>query len=31
LLGVGGLFGVGWEQRQIDRYLEQRGSADRTR
>jgi hypothetical protein len=23
LLGVGGLFGVGWEQRQIDRYLQQ--------
>jgi 2TM domain len=27
LLGVGGLFGVGWEQRQIDRYLQQRGRA----
>jgi hypothetical protein len=23
LLGVGGLFGVGWEQRQIERYLQQ--------
>jgi len=30
LLGMGGLFGVGWEQRQIDRYLQQRGGADRT-
>lgn|SRR5215510_2143527 len=30
LLGMGGLFGVGWEQRQIDRYLQQRGRADRT-
>jgi 2TM domain len=30
LLGVGGLFGVGWEQRQIDRYLQRRGRADRT-
>jgi hypothetical protein len=29
LLGVGGLFGVGWEQRQIDRYLEQRGRSDK--
>jgi hypothetical protein len=30
LLGMGGLFGVAWEQRQIDRYLQQRGRADRT-
>jgi hypothetical protein len=22
LLGVGGLFGIGWEQRQVDRYVE---------
>lgn len=29
LLGVGGLFGVGWEQRQIDRYLQQRGRPDK--
>ena len=25
LFGIGGLFGVGWEQRQIERYLRQRG------
>jgi 2TM domain len=24
LLGVGGLFGIGWEQRQVDRYVQQR-------
>jgi hypothetical protein len=24
LFGIGGLFGVGWEQRQIERYLRQR-------
>ncbi|MGH9214205.1 MAG: 2TM domain-containing protein [Acidimicrobiales bacterium] len=24
LLGVGGLFGVDWEQRQVERYLQQR-------
>jgi hypothetical protein len=30
LLGMGGLFGVGWEQRQIDRYLKQRGRADKS-
>ena len=24
LLGVGGLFGAGWEQRQVERYLQQR-------
>jgi 2TM domain len=29
LLGMGGLFGVSWEQRQIDRYLKQRGRADK--
>jgi len=23
LLGVGGLFGIGWEQRQVDRYVQQ--------
>jgi two-component system, LytTR family, sensor kinase len=25
LLGVGGLFGVEWEQREIDKYLRRRG------
>jgi 2TM domain len=25
LLGVGGLFGAGWEQREIDKYLRRRG------
>jgi 2TM domain-containing protein len=25
LFGIGGLFGVGWEHRQIERYLRQRG------
>jgi hypothetical protein len=29
LFGIGGLFGVGWEQRQIDRYLQQRGETDK--
>jgi hypothetical protein len=29
LFGIGGVFGVGWEQRQIDRYLQHRGVADR--
>jgi hypothetical protein len=29
LLGVGGLFGVGWDKRQIDRYLQQRGRPDK--
>jgi hypothetical protein len=24
LLGVGGLFGIEWEQRQLERYLDQR-------
>jgi hypothetical protein len=23
LLGLGGLFGIGWEQRQVDRYVKQ--------
>ena len=27
LVGVGGLFGVEWEQRQIDRYVRQHGTA----
>ena len=26
LLGVGGLFGADWEQREIDKYLRRRGS-----
>ena len=26
LLGIGGIFGADWEQRQIDRYLRRRGS-----
>jgi hypothetical protein len=26
LLGIGGLFGVEWERREIDRYLRRRGS-----
>jgi hypothetical protein len=26
IFGIGGLFGVGWEQRQIERYLRQRGA-----
>jgi fatty acid desaturase len=31
MLGLGGLFGGGWQQRQMDRYLEQRrGPDDRT-
>jgi len=25
LFGVGGVFGVAWEQRQVERYLQQRG------
>jgi hypothetical protein len=29
--GMGGLFGVGWEARQVDRYLEQRGRSDQAR
>ena len=29
LFGIGGVFGVGWEQRQIDRYMQHRGVADR--
>lgn len=31
LLGVGGLFGVDWEQRQIDHYLRQRHGPDEGR
>jgi hypothetical protein len=27
LFGIGGVFGVGWEQRQIDRYIQQRRGA----
>jgi hypothetical protein len=26
LLGIGGLFGVGWERREIDKYLRRRGT-----
>ena len=26
LLGVGGLFGADWEQREVDKYLRRRGS-----
>ena len=26
LLGIGGLFGADWEQREIDKYLRRRGS-----
>jgi hypothetical protein len=26
LLGVGGLFGAAWEQREIDKYLRRRGN-----
>jgi hypothetical protein len=29
LVGVGGLFGTDWEQRQIDRYVQQLGRRDR--
>jgi hypothetical protein len=29
LLGVGGLFGADWEQREIDKYLRRRGSEPR--
>jgi hypothetical protein len=29
LVGVGGLFGTDWEQRQIDRYVQQHGRRDR--
>jgi uncharacterized membrane protein YuzA (DUF378 family) len=28
LLGIGGLFGLGWEQRQIERYVQRRGGTD---
>jgi 2TM domain len=27
LLGVGGLFGTGWERRQVDRYLDRHGDS----
>jgi hypothetical protein len=27
LLGIGGLFGVGWERRQVDRYLDRHGDS----
>jgi hypothetical protein len=27
LLGVGGLFGADWEQREVDKYLRRRGNA----
>lgn len=30
LVGVGGLFGADWEQRQIDRYVEQRRRRDQS-
>jgi two-component system, LytTR family, sensor kinase len=30
MLGVGGLFGVDWERRQVERYLEQRGGSGNT-
>jgi len=30
LLGIGGLFGVGWEQRQIERYVRQCGQQRRS-
>jgi two-component system, LytTR family, sensor kinase len=29
LLGVGGLFGAEWEQREVDKYLRRRGNAPR--
>jgi hypothetical protein len=29
LVGMGGLFGAGWEQRQIDRYVQQHRGRDR--
>jgi 2TM domain len=31
LLGLGGLFGAGWERRQVDRYLEQHGDSGNDR
>jgi TctA family transporter len=31
IFGIGGLFGVGWEQRQIEHYLRQRGAQVRNR
>jgi hypothetical protein len=29
LLGIGGLFGLGWEQRQVERYVRHRGGGNR--
>jgi hypothetical protein len=29
MFGIGGLFGVEWERRQMDRYLERRGGTER--
>jgi hypothetical protein len=29
-LGIGGLFGVDWERRQVERYIQQRGGTDET-
>ena len=31
LFGAGGLFGVGWERRQVERYLQQRGGTNQAR
>jgi polyferredoxin len=31
MLGLGGLFGAGWERRQVDRYLEQHGDSGNDR
>jgi polyferredoxin len=30
LFGIGGLFGAGWERRQVDRYLQRHGGTDTT-
>jgi 2TM domain len=30
LLGIGGVFGVDWERRQVERYIQQRGGTDET-
>jgi TctA family transporter len=29
MFGLGGLFGSGWEQRQVDKYLQRRGPEER--
>jgi uncharacterized membrane protein YuzA (DUF378 family) len=29
LLGIGGLFGLGWEQRQVERYVRHRGAGSK--